>query len=341
MSTAGNESTTEFDDFVNSGEVEVGGDVADTKEEKALSRRGPPKEKVEAKPVIEDDQDGGDQTSEIEDNLIDEGDDDDQGDQGDEGDDTDKPKKTATQHQIERLKREKADLARQLREANSGDFTKRLENIERGLQGGNLDGNQVTETTPEPDPTDTDKYPLGHLDDRYIEDKLEWLTNKKATERADAVLLRQQEYERNQSVERQHTELLEKVDILSARGTELFDDFQETVVEAGMKGDWDLSQATFEAASEADNGAQILYDLSHDKKEASRVAKLSQTQQVKFVLARDEEITKAGKPRTIPKAGDPPRNVARGANSRTQINPATDNLGDFEKAWQQDAKKNH
>ena len=336
MSTAGNESTSEFDDFVNSGEVEVGGDVAETKEEKP--RRNPPKEKVEAKPAAEDDQAGEDQISEIEDNLIDE---DGQGDEDDEDDDTDKPKKSATQYQIERLKREKADLARQLREANSGDLAKRLENLERGLQGGNPNGNQVTETTPEPDPTDTDKYPLGHLDDRYIEDKLEWLTDKKATERADAVLLRQQEFERNQSVERQQTELLEKVDILAARGTELFDDFQENVVEAGMRGDWDLSQATFEAASEADNGAHILYDLSQDKKEASRVAKLSQTQQVKFVLARDEEITKAGKPRTIPKAGDPPRNVARGANSRTQINPATDNLGDFEKAWQQDAKKSN
>jgi hypothetical protein len=42
-----------------------------------------------------------------------------------------------------------------------------------------------------------------------------------------------------------------------------------------MRGDWDLSQPTFEAAHEVDNGAQILYELSQDKKEAKRVARLS------------------------------------------------------------------
>jgi hypothetical protein len=59
-----------------------------------------------------------------------------------------------------------------------------------------------------------------------------------------------------------------------------------------------------------------------------------------FVQERDAEIGAGKKPRTKPKAGDPPKNLPRGANSKTQINPATDNLDDFEKAWKKDAKKN-
>lgn len=340
MSGKSEGSTPEFDEFVASGDVEVGeSNLASQEEEqpkKAAPRRGPPKSaaKAAAPAGDEDDQqpgpDDGDEGDEGDENQN-------VNDQGDEDSD-EKPKKTPRDHQIERLKREKAELARQLREANNGDLARRLENIEKGLQGGNGGGNSNA-GTPEPDPTDTDKYPLGHLDDRYIEDKLEWLAEKKAAERADAVLQRQQENERNAAVQREQQELLGKVDDLATRGSDLYDDFQESVVETGMRGDWDLSQATFEAAHEAENGAQILYELSQDKKEATRVARLSPYQQMKFVQERDAEIGQGKKPRRIPQAGEPPKNTARGANSRTQINPATENLDDFEKAWEADAKR--
>jgi hypothetical protein len=229
-------------------------------------------------------------------------------------------------------------LQRQLRGGANSDLTRRLESIESRLTGGNTNDTQ-TAGTAAPDPSDTAKYPLGHLDDRYIEDKLEWLADQKAAKQADSVLRRQQEIERNDAVRQSQTALLEKVDDLSAKGTELFPDFQEEVVEAGMRGDWDLSQATFEAASEADHGAEILYNLSQDTKEASRVAKLSNYQQMKYVDEKNAEIAAGKRGRTKPKAGDPPKNLARGANSRTQINPATDNLNDFEKAWKLDEEK--
>ena len=341
MSGKSEGSTPEFDEFVASGEVEVGDtNLASQEEEqpkKAAPRRGPPKPAAKseaAAPSGDDDDDDDDQQGDAEEG------DDQQGD-AEEGDDEggdEKPKKSPRDHQIERLKREKAELARQLREASSSELARRLENLEKGLQGGNGGGNSNA-GTPEPDPTDTDKYPLGHLDDRYIEDKLEWLAEKKATERADAVLQRQQENERNATVQREQQELLGKVDDLATRGSDIYEDFQESVVEAGMRGDWDLSQATFEAAHEAENGAQILYELSQDKKEATRVARLSPYQQLKFVQERDAEIGKGKTPRRLPRAGEPPKNTARGANSRTQINPATENLDDFEKAWEADAKR--
>lgn len=328
MSGKSEGSTPEFDEFVASGDVEVGeSNLASQEEEqpkKAAPRRGPPKPAAdESETPVEEETPAAEDAEDQSDNAEDE---------------EEKPKKTPRDHQIERLKREKAELARQLREANNGDLARRLENIEKGLQGGNGGGNSNA-GTPEPDSTDTDKYPLGHLDDRYIEDKLEWLAEKKATERADAVLQRQQENERSAAVQREQQELLGKVDDLATRGSDIYDDFQESVVEAGMRGDWDLSQATFEAAHEAENGAQILYELSQDKKEATRVARLSPYQQMKFVQERDAEIGQGKKPRRIPQAGEPPKNTARGANSRTQINPATENLDDFEKAWEADAKR--
>lgn len=328
MSIDSNQSTPEFDDFVASGEVEVG-KPAGTGEEKPV-KRGPPREAP--KLAEEDDDEAGE-----------EGDDEaGEEDEGEEEESSDKPKKSAKDHQIERLKREKSELNKRLRAleggAGSAALQARIDALESRLTGGNGDDTKIT-GKPAPDPTDSAKYPLGHLDDRYVEDKLAWLAEQQATKMADSVLQRQQENERNEAVSRQQADLLEKVDDLSTKGSELFEDFQESVVEAGMRGDWDLSQATFEACHEADNGAQILYDLSQNPKEARRVAKLSSYQQLKYVQEKDAEIGAGKKGRTKPKAGEPPKNTARGANSRTQINPATDNLDDFEKAWEADAKR--
>jgi hypothetical protein len=266
-----------------------------------------------------------------------EGDEDEPG-EGDEDEDEDeeqskpKPKKAS-----ERIRELNARLrqSERLRLADS----ERLSNLEKSLLQGRGDGgNGASRETPAPDPSDQKKYPLGHLDDRYIEDKLEWLADKKAGDRADAVLQRQQESEQGQAAEQARTALLEKVDALSAKGSEIYDDFQEAVVEAGMRGSWKLDQPTFEAAHDADHGPQILYELSQDKKEAARVASLSPYQQLRFVIDRDAEISAKAKPRTKPGAGEPPSTKTKGANSSHRINPATDNLVDFERAWLADEK---
>lgn len=332
MSNAGNQSTAEFDDFLASGDVEVGSELAAGKDDPEPKN---PAKRADPEPASDDDAPTGDDQS---DDADDQGED--QSDDTDDQDDDQPKQRRKPSDRIKELTRRNRELQRQLENRGNTDLLARLENLEKGLQPGNTGGNQPSERAA-PDPTDTDKYPLGHLDDRYIEDKLDWLAEKKATERADAVLQRQQENERNQAARQQQQDLLVKVDALADRGADLYDDFQESVVEGGMRGDWDLSQATFEAAHDAEHGAQILYELSQNKAEASRVANLSPYQQLKFVQERDADIVKGKTARRIPRAGDPPRNVPRGANSRTSISPATDNLDDFEKAWQADAKKGH
>lgn len=330
-----NQSTPEFDEFANAGEVEVGVPAGTEPAEKKGGGSGrPPREPQ--KPANEAPKSPA-KNANLED---DEGADDEGGDdEGDEDDEEEKkPKKSRKDFQIERLKREKRDLMRQIREGSTAELRNRLESVEKGLQGGNRGDNQ-TAAKPAPDPTDTAKYPLGHLDDRYIEDKLEWLADQKAAKQADSALQRQQELERNEAATRQQQDILGKVDELSAKGEALYDDFQESVVETGMRGDWDLQRATFEACHEAENGAQILYELSQDPKEARRVARLSDFQQLKFVQERDAEIA-SGKPKPNRKPGatPPPKTTARGANSKVQTNPATDNLDDFEKQWEREAK---
>lgn len=344
MGNASQSAVDDFADFVASGDVEVGasnlqsqaGDAAEP-EPKPVKKPAPPKPAARQADVPEGDGEGEGEGSEDLEHAEDTGDAAGDG-EGDE-EDVPKPKKSMTPSERIRDLNKRLRQSERLRQADKDHFELRLSAIEKGgLQNGNsaVNSDAIGEA---PSPLDTEKYPLGHLDDRYIEDKLEWLAAKKAAEQADAVLQRQQETERSQQVQQAQTRLLEKVDEVATRGMELYDDFQEVVVEAGMRGDWPLDQTTFEAAHEADNGAQILYELSQDPVEAKRIANLSPLGQLKFVQARDAEITAKSKPRRIPGAGEPPQTQPRGANSKTQIRPDTDNLDEFAKLWESDAKK--
>lgn len=337
---AGGTGDAAFDAFNEGAKVEVGKPAIETNEEKPekpAGRKGPRDKPADAgadkaakdaadkaagkgKPDADADADAGDEA------------DDDDDDDGEE--EKPKPRKKAS----ERIRELTGKTRNQERVISQ--LSQRLEAIEKGGLPNNQGGRNSADAEKAPDPTDEAKYPLGHLDDRYIEDKLEYLATQKAGERADAVLQRQQEREQAEQAEAAREALLERIDDLSTRGSEIFDDFQETVVEAGLAGKWDLGESTFEAAHEAVNGAQILYDLANDKKEATRVAKLSPYGQVEYVLERDAEITAKAKPRTKPGAGEPPATRTRGANSSTRIDPATDDLGDFEKAWAADEKAN-
>jgi hypothetical protein len=330
----------EFSAFEAAGEVEVGAPEVEKPEEKpekpARSGRGP-REKPADKAA--DDKGADDKPKPADKAEAEEGEENEDAAaaQAEEDEEEEEKPAKAPKKASERIRELNARLRQEERLRRASD--ERLERLEKTLlpNGGN-GGNHADAGKEAPDPTDTKLYPLGHLDDRYIEDKLEWLADKKATDRADAVLLRQQETEQKQAAEKAHAELLERVDDLKSRGSEISDDFEESVIESGIRGDWKLGQATFEAAHEADNGAQILYELSQDKKEAARVAGLSPFQQMRFVIDRDAEISSKAKPRTKPGAGAPPSTTTRGANSSHRISPATDDLVQFEKAWVADEK---
>ena len=340
-----NTEDNEFAAFEASGAVEVGeSNLASQKTEgsdeapKQAPKPRAPKPAAQEKPAAGPDDENDDENGADADGGV--GEDNADAD-ADENGDTEAKKREG---HLKRLKRERfeakqeaAALRQRLAALESNGLAARLEALEKSLSAGNS-GDKQKDIGKAPDPTDTAKYPLGHLDDRYVEDKIAWHVAEMTSKQTDSVLQRQQENEQAAETQKQTAALLEKVNELSERGSDISEDYHETVVEAGLQGKYPLGQSTFEAAHEAENGAQILYDLATDPKEAARVASLSPYGQVAYVMKRNAEIAAKVKPRTTPGANPPPTTQTRGANSRTTINPATDNLDDFEKLVEADAK---
>lgn len=252
------------------------------------------------------------------------GDADNSGDDGEDEGEEEKPKKRSTAQYVRDLKRELKE-EKQARAAQEARIAA-LEN--GGLQNKNSNDSS-SDTRPAPDPNDATKYPLGVLDDGYIEDKIEWATAKaldgrRQTEQAQA----------EQAKAEQHVaELRTKAETLAASGDELFDDYQEVVVEPAMRGDWPITETTFVAATEAKHGPEILYELAKDKAEAKRVFELSPLKQLKYILDKDAEIATKRTARRKPQAGEPPQNSPGGRNASNPIRPDTENLDDFRKLF--------
>jgi hypothetical protein len=242
----------------------------------------------------------------------------------DEEEKLEKPRKQPS----DRIKELNSRLRSEQRE--KAELLSRLEKIEKGLAEPKINDNS-SDIGNRPDPNDLDKYPLGALDDRYIEDMIEHVSDAKAAKALESVLQREQERAQQAEAEKQLTELRTKAETLVSRGTDLHDDFEETVYEAGLRGDWDLTQTTFEAAAEAEHGAEILYALATDPKEAHRVATLSPYQQIKFVMDRNAEMSGAPVARKVPGAPAPPQSNIRGSGMKNAFNPATADFVTFEK----------
>lgn len=290
-----------------------------------------PKPKAEPKPAAagEDEGDpGGDDQGEEGDENGEEGDQgrDDQGDDKPEA----KDKKRNTAAYVREVKRE----LREEKRARAS-LEQRLAALENGgLQnrGGGDNSSDTSEAAP--DPNDAVKYPLGVLDDGYIIDKITFETNAGLARALDGRLQTEREQTETVRVEEHMAALREKVDDLTETGSDLYDDFEEKVLNDGLAGKWKLTETTFTAAAEAENGADILYALANDKKEALRVSQLSTVQQVKYVLEKDAEIAAAKpKPRTRPRAETPPAESPRGRSASNPIRADTDSLDDFRKLY--------
>lgn len=264
----------------------------------------------------------------------DQGDDGDQGDgDGDDGDagDEGKPEKQTAKY-IRELKKQRREERRELAELRQEIAA--LKN--GGLPKGQEDGNSG-DTSKAPDPNDAAKYPLGVLDDRYIEDKIEFVAGQKSAQLLNGRLQSEREQAETARAEAEAADLRGRVDKLTDIGADKFEDFEEKVLEAGLRGDWKLTKDTFVSASEQTHGAEILYNLASDKAEAARVASLPFHQQVAYVIEKNAEIAAAKPaPRNKPQAGAPPGKTPSGRSSSNPIRPDTDNLKDFKKLWYQD-----
>jgi len=230
------------------------------------------------------------------------------------------------------------DLKKELREEKAARLAQEARLA--ALENGGLPNKQIPDTSSDtsgrPDPTDSAKYPLGVLDDGYTADMIEWTADQKVAKAFQKIEADNKALQTRTIEEARASELRGKLDTLADKGAEQFDDFEESVVEAGLRGDWKLTETTFTAAAEAENGPAILHALANDKTEALRVSQLSPFQQLKYVADKDAEISgKKPKARTVPKAGTPPQNLPAGRNASAPIRADTDNLDDFRKVFYQ------
>jgi hypothetical protein len=291
--------------------VEIGGDFAEPKEalkpvEQAVEEAAPAEEVL--------DLDEGDEI------VAD----------GDEAPEAEKPEKkpmTAKERIQELVRKNRAlererDIEREVnRRLQGGDEIK----LRNGATSGNVEDARVA-----PDPTDTAKYPLGSLDDRYIEDLTDWKVDQKLR----AAQQRQLENDAQAEAQRVATENLQKGRAVVEKGLETYDDFNEVVWEAGMRGDYEMSEPTFHALTEAEHGADIAYALASNKAEAARVARLTPYQQIQYVAAENAKYAAKKAARKVPQAGNPPSHQARGASGRFTVDATNIDapLGDIKRA---------
>lgn len=256
----------------------------------------------------------------------------DEGETGEEAPADDKPKGPKPAKDRIRELNAKLRATEAALETQRKGFEARMERLEKGLPAAPA-GDTNTDEAVAPDPTDLDKYPLGVLDDRYQEDKLVFLADQKVKEQLGSLLQREQQQDQQAESERIAQAIQAQAETLASKGAEIFDDYDEVVVKAAMAGEFDLAQPTFEAAAEAEHGAEILHILASDKTEAARVAKLSPFQQTKYVLEKNSEIAggKAPAPKKIPGAETPPADQVRGQGARQTITADTEDFAAFEK----------
>ncbi len=239
-----------------------------------------------------------------------------------EGEEPAKKPKQSAQERIRELNKRARDLERENRQLRDAPLSDRLANIEKMLQGEpNARNNDASVP---PNPQDLSKYPLGALDDRYVEDKIQF-----GIEQAlGSVMQRQHENAQQAEAQRVATENLKRAEDVVKKGLALHDDYEEVVWEAGRRGDYRMDEPTFNALTEAEHGAEIAYALASDKAEAARVAALSPYGQVAYVAQKNAEF--AARKVKLPKAGSPPVNTARGTGgSKSNVPIDTDNYSDI------------
>ncbi len=297
-------------------EGQWGGENAEKAKTPEPKKAAPKKEAPPKEPV---DEDGGEEEDDAEGADSD--------DENAEEDGEEKPKKQGLSAK-ERIRQLNQQL-REERKARADDrraFDERFDRLEKRLSPDEK-GDKKEERV-KPDPNDQEKYPFGALDDRYVEDMIEYRTQEGLEKIMTGHLQRQQDEDQQAENDRIIADLRQKADTLAEKGAEQFDDYLDVVVKPAMQGEFPLTQDTFEACVEAHHGAAILRDLATDHEEAKRVAALSPYQRLRYVMDKDAE--KGGKPKPkLPKAGAPPADAPRGARGKFEVPDDTDDLEAF------------
>jgi hypothetical protein len=258
-------------------------------------------------------------------NEAEEGDED--AEEASESEETDGPKRRRSGAERYRRQRERAEAA----EARAAALEARIAALEAGkkphdtpdLTKGPI--SVKNDDIREPDPSN---YDYGDLDPRYIAD----LADFKAEQKIAALRQEMQATEQQKAAMREAEQIKTRAEQTAQVGSERYADFNEVVIEGAEDGEWPLTQPMLEAALDSDKGADILYYLASNPKEAEQVAGMDQRQLDRWVGRMEVQFDRPA-PRKASKA-PPPVNSARGSGGKFSANPATSDFAAFEKLAQ-------
>jgi len=193
-----------------------------------------------------------------------------------------------------------------------------------------------------PNPKD---YEGGEYDSRYIADVAKYSAALAAREEVQRHTQQQRQEQDSRTKAERAAEMAEKRDALTAKGAELYDDFEEVVFDDGVL----LSQTIGELLLDSEHGAEIAYALASDPKEQKRIFGLSPARQAAWFGAREAELSSvspdAGEqeegeadegqrrapPPRVTKAPPAPKFNARGVGGSPRISADTSDFAAFER----------
>jgi hypothetical protein len=284
----------------------------------------PPEQASEDENEAVEAEEGEDQADEDE-NEAEEGDED--AEEASESEETDEPKRRRSGAERYRRQRERAEAA----EARAAALEARIAALEAGKKPDDTPDltkgpiSVKNDDIKEPDPSN---YDYGDLDPRYIAD----LADFKAEQKIAALRQEMQATEQQKAAMREAEQIKTRAEQTAQVGSERYADFNEVVIEGAEEGEWPLTQPMLEAALDSDKGADILYYLASNPKEAEQVANMDQRQLDRWVGRMEAQFDRPA-PRKASKA-PPPVNSARGSGGKFSANPATSDFAAFEKLAQ-------
>lgn len=160
----------------------------------------------------------------------------------------------------------------------------RLAALEKKPLTANAKSDNADDADKEPDPKDFD---FGELDAKYIRA----LARFEARQENKTAQANQRKTEVSAADKKAADEFKAKLDAFEDKGSDVYDDFSELVIQGARDNVWPLSNVLGDLLMESDQGIAIAYELASDVDLAKEVYKKSPAQQAKWLVKRELELS--------------------------------------------------
>lgn len=194
-----------------------------------------------------------------------------------------------------------------------------------------------TKVTKEPGRPDPNDFEYGEIDEKYQDALAEFLVDKKfAKKEAEAEAKRSAEAANQEKAEHE-----KKGSLTLQAGAAKYDDFEEKVIDGAATEEWPLSKELASLCFDSDVGADILYHLASNPKEARSIFSKSPMGQAAYfgrMEARFSEKKTEKKEPKAPKAPEPVKQP-RGSGGQFDADPLTADFPKFLEMWNRKSRR--